>query len=440
MALPHQTIFDERPRGSRGNFRDDIPDAKGIERRALRLSSYVNALAFSTDSQRLAMAHVDGRIIVYDVGAGRVVFDRVIAGMGQGALGIDEHGARILAQARPRGLLELDLPSGRTHIIDLDVDQLHEAGVVNGGWLVLASSGSQSRAIAIRSGVVTADVPTDSFGRPRRSLASGAPRLVSFSLIRLIAGLLGVSFDALWQRERRRRRLRILATTAALAAAVVATLAVVWSAAFYRSHLLVELDLRELRSIARDVRVVASEETPESNRSSVLSNQTPSGDITRLWVPASNVILRVRAAYADRAERGLAFHLLPATGFALSAKRLQLVLPTARDISAHPGMAHIPVTTWIHGQDASRRQNDTAFCDRPSSSHRGGVHAGRRAIDSGRTTGPGELVRGDGTPSGARQSTRSGSVSCGRSARTSAKCSASSRRRTRPGFRRRATS
>ena len=103
---------------------------------------------------------------------------------------------------------------------------------------------------------------------PREGGADGESK----SLVRLIAGLLGVGFDDLWRREERRRRLQRL-TRAAEAAAVAATVVgVIGGGACYRSHARVTIDLAPLHRIGSQVRVVATEEVPRENRSTVRSH------------------------------------------------------------------------------------------------------------------------------------------------------------------------
>lgn len=180
-------------------------------------------------------------------------------------------------------------------------------------------------------------------------------------VIRLIAGLLGVSFDDLWRREERRRRARWLTATAGLVATVLMTIALVAGSAFYRSHTLVEVSVGELSRIADLVTVTGSEESPERNASRAFAAHAVNSSRIQMWVPASDVIVRVRAAYHDGADRGLAFHVMLSPGFDPATKQLQVVLPQTDDIAAHPGMAYVPATSWFHGRDSEPRTNHTPF-------------------------------------------------------------------------------
>jgi len=141
----------------------------------------------------------------------------------------------------------------------------------------------------------------------------------------------------------RRRRERtvslirsILIGTGALAALILAI--AVW---FYWSHALIEIDLADLNSIANDVRIVSSEEDPVNNASKVFVDQAGINSRARLWVPAGNIILRIKANYIDSKERAIAFHLKLQPGFQPLPKLLNLLLPPAAEVEARPGMAYV---------------------------------------------------------------------------------------------------
>jgi hypothetical protein len=203
----------------------------------------------------------------------------------------------------------------------------------------------------------TIDAPLAADLRPSRDGGQDGARK---AVVRIVAGLLGIEFDALWKREQRRRRLQIMVTIGELAAAALVAVGLLAVANFYRTHAAVNLDPTSLKALADDVEVVGTEETPENNGSSAIVSRRVSTRIT-LWVPASDVVLRLRARYRDGAERALALPLTLSPGFALGPKRLMFVLPSAEDIASHPGMAYIPATRWIHGRDDEARTSETPF-------------------------------------------------------------------------------
>jgi hypothetical protein len=187
--------------------------------------------------------------------------------------------------------------------------------------------------------------------------ADGEPRAV----VRLVAALLGVDFDDLWRREERRKRVRRV--TRALEVACVAAVAVAAIALghWYRTHTRLSVDLAPIVDAATSVRIVATEETPNQNRSrTVLDAAVSSGQLTR-WIPASNVVVRVIGRYPDGAERAVSWHLLATPGFSLQAKTTRLAAPSKEEILAHPGMAYVPTASWIHGRENEPRRNEQAF-------------------------------------------------------------------------------
>lgn len=181
------------------------------------------------------------------------------------------------------------------------------------------------------------------------------------ALVRLIAGLLGVPFDDLWRRERRRTLARRLIATGALVGAITATLGVVAGVSFLRTHARVDLDLSAVAAVADSIRVVASEEDPASNSRRIFADHEVTTSRTSLWIPTTDVIIRVQTTYKDGASRVLNYHLVPRPGLALADKRLHLDLPASAEIMAHPDMAYVPSTRWHHDRDDEPRESNEPF-------------------------------------------------------------------------------
>jgi hypothetical protein len=179
--------------------------------------------------------------------------------------------------------------------------------------------------------------------------------------IRLIAGVLGVPFDRLWQRERRRRRWRRLILATQLTAAAVVAWGLVLGAGFYRTHATLDVELGGIDELTERVELVATEEAPERNESRVVVRQTVSSGHARLWIPTSNLVVRLDAAYRDGAERSLAIHVVVPAGWRLAGKRLEWTLPRASEIAAHAGMAYVPATAWFRGRDNDATNQTAPF-------------------------------------------------------------------------------
>jgi len=148
---------------------------------------------------------------------------------------------------------------------------------------------------------------------------------------------------------------------ALIGSGAVAALLIVIGAWFYWQHVLIEVDLGEISTIATNVRVVITAEAPEDNRRTVLSEQSGGGASVRSWVLADNVIVRVEANYADGADRSLAFHLALSGSFDPVGKFIRLGIPAADEIAAHPEMAFVPPGDWLHERDLERRQLAAAY-------------------------------------------------------------------------------
>ncbi|MFG1215257.1 SUMF1/EgtB/PvdO family nonheme iron enzyme [Xanthobacter flavus] len=142
------------------------------------------------------------------------------------------------------------------------------------------------------------------------------------------------------------------------ATAAILLVSLGWS---YWSHVLIEIDLAGLPTIAKDIRVTASEEDPSINSSRVFDERGISGNRVRVWAPASNVLIRIDGQYADGSNRALAFHLDLQRGFDPRTKVMSLALPPATAVTAHPGMAFVPATAWFHGLDSASRSTESSY-------------------------------------------------------------------------------
>lgn len=143
--------------------------------------------------------------------------------------------------------------------------------------------------------------------------------------------------------------------------AVLASLAVAvgW---FYWSHALVEVDLADLSSIARDVEVRLYDEDPTANARRLVASKTPgTANHVRLYAPAANLVVEVSALYADGAARALNLHVVLAHGLNPQAKRLRWSIPQAAAVKSHPGMAFVPPATWIHGRNRESLVNSEGY-------------------------------------------------------------------------------
>lgn len=145
------------------------------------------------------------------------------------------------------------------------------------------------------------------------------------------------------------------------AGAVFAALLTV-AAWFYWSHVLIEVDLANLATIASNIHLVVQTEDPSGNAETLVSDQAVGqGSLVRIWAPASDLVLRVRADYADGAERALNVHVVLSPSFELGRKRLGFYMPAADEVRAHPKMAFVPATPWFHGREREARTSEKAF-------------------------------------------------------------------------------
>ena len=179
------------------------------------------------------------------------------------------------------------------------------------------------------------------------------PMVSNVSLIRLIAGLLGVRFDDLWRREERRSRIRRI--TRSLEVAGVGQR----SSRRSRSAILIglgrwsALTLAPFSAAASDVRILAREAVQRGEPCKVILDEAVTGPELTRWNPASNVVLRVSGTDRDGAERSLSWHLILTPGFTLKKKPIQFAAPSTREILAHQGW-RTSLRQRVHGRGDRR--------------------------------------------------------------------------------------
>jgi hypothetical protein len=140
QAIPRVAVFNERPTTPRANFRDDIPGARGIERRARNLQNSIRSLAFSGDSKRLAMVNSDGRFFVYDITQSRTILSLDKIAPGGGPIALNNDGTRaVLTTGQHMYLILLNVNSGQTTYYPFLFEQVHDLMFTKTAWLAVAS-------------------------------------------------------------------------------------------------------------------------------------------------------------------------------------------------------------------------------------------------------------------------------------------------------------
>jgi formylglycine-generating enzyme required for sulfatase activity len=130
---------------------------------------------------------------------------------------------------------------------------------------------------------------------------------------------------------------------------------------FYTTHIFLQVNMSGLRSIATDIQVTAVVQSPEANKEEIVDMVGVTGEAVRLWIPASNIIIRVSATFNDSHERQIAHHFDLSPSVDPGTKSLVLTLPPAKEVESRPDMAFVPGTAWIHGQDREKRVNENSF-------------------------------------------------------------------------------
>jgi formylglycine-generating enzyme required for sulfatase activity len=163
--------------------------------------------------------------------------------------------------------------------------------------------------------------------------------------------------------QAQRRETTVSRVRAALiSAGAVAALVLAWGAWFYWSHTSIEVDLQGLGQLGANARVIVHEHEPGANQQRLLDeHRLPEAGSVRFWAPASNLVIEARVDYADGIERVINNHLVLSPGFSWRTKRMQITLPSVDSVKAHPNMAFVPPTTWIHGRDREAKRNELGY-------------------------------------------------------------------------------
>jgi hypothetical protein len=160
---------------------------------------------------------------------------------------------------------------------------------------------------------------------------------------------------------RKRERTVALIRNALLTVGALGAVALIALSWFYWNHVLVDVNLPGLTSIASEVSIVGTEENPAANASVVFIDRPIVGERLRFWAKAGDLILRLKARYKDSHDRSISWHVDLRPGFSLKAKSLTLEIPALGEIAAHPGMAYVPAVLWYHGREREPRDSSKGY-------------------------------------------------------------------------------
>ncbi len=137
-----------------------------------------------------------------------------------------------------------------------------------------------------------------------------------------------------------------------LAAGILVAAAAVTAFLYYRNHVYVQLFAGPLNSINGNAVIEVYEENLDVNQDRLIGTQDLyRNGATRLRLPAVDLILVVRASYADSQPREIRFPIFAASGLSLQKERYEFHLPSDDEVRAHPRMAYVPRVRWMQGSD-----------------------------------------------------------------------------------------
>jgi hypothetical protein len=145
-------------------------------------------------------------------------------------------------------------------------------------------------------------------------------------------------------------------------AGILVAAAAVTAFLYYRNHVYVQVFAGPLNLINGNAVIEVYEENPDLNQDRlVVTQDLYRNGATRLRLPAADLILVVRASYADSQPREIRFPIFAASGLSLQKKRYEFHLPSDDEVRAHPRMAYVPRIHWLQGSDRSEQFNAHEF-------------------------------------------------------------------------------
>jgi formylglycine-generating enzyme required for sulfatase activity len=162
--------------------------------------------------------------------------------------------------------------------------------------------------------------------------------------------------------QRRRTRTYVYLRALFLMAGIFIAAGAVATFLYYRNHIHVQLVAGPFDSVVGKVLVEVREQRPDSNEDELLeTTEIHRNGVTRFRLPATDLLLVLKATYMDGQPREIRFPVLATSGLSYRAKLYEFRLPSDDEIRAHPGMAYIPKITWLEGADRTPQESSQDF-------------------------------------------------------------------------------
>ena len=160
----------------------------------------------------------------------------------------------------------------------------------------------------------------------------------------------------------RRTRTYIYLRAFFLAVGILIAAGTVATFLYYRNHIYVQLIAGPMDSVSGPILVEVHEQHPDLNQDNLLeTREVIRNGVTRLRLPATDLVLVFTATYADGRPREIRFPIFAASGLSWGRKLHEFRLPPDNEIRAHPGMAYIPGIHWLQGSDRTPVENSQDF-------------------------------------------------------------------------------
>jgi hypothetical protein len=162
--------------------------------------------------------------------------------------------------------------------------------------------------------------------------------------------------------QSRRARTYIYLRALFLTAGILIAAGTVATFLYYRNHIHVQVIAGPLDSVVGAIFIEVRQQRPDANEDNLLeTREIHSNGVTRFRLPATDLLLVVKASYSDGRPREIRFPIFAASGLSYRAKLNEFRLPPDNDIHAHPGMAYIPKIHWLEGSDRIPLENSRDF-------------------------------------------------------------------------------
>ena len=161
--------------------------------------------------------------------------------------------------------------------------------------------------------------------------------------------------------NRARERAQNIIRTRLLTSGVIVTCLFILIAWYIHQHSLIEVNMSNVGDIAATGAMIAFEEDPSNNMRLQFAQKNIKGNVLRFWVPSRNITVNFEFNFTDGKARELNYHFQIDPSFDVKRKLISINLPNKEDVLSSAGMAYIPPSSWLQGEQNTLARSNKGF-------------------------------------------------------------------------------